>query len=200
MTTNGPASRSHPRVPVQLTALRKGVGMSTISFIQSTTLRPDQYIAGLTYFGPGRSKIFSNSADSYLKVHHVGPTEADVTEGSGGPGSACTTTGRSPTASCSRPPTPTPGAAGPWFCPCSASTSRFGSTTATRSTGSERASRVRYGCRGGIPCARTVRDDQMTCGSVLPTNQRPIRLHGGGAGRHGTADVSAANQTRKELP
>ncbi len=99
--------------------------MSTISFIQSTTLRPDQYIAGLTSFGPGRSKIFSNSADSYLKVHHVGPTEADVTEGSGG-GSACTTTGRSPTASCSRPPTPTPGAAGPWFCPCSASTSRFG--------------------------------------------------------------------------
>ena len=58
--------------------------MSTIHFTQPTRLRPDQYIAGLTDFGPGREKIFSNSADSYLKVHHVGPTDADVTEGSGG--------------------------------------------------------------------------------------------------------------------
>ena len=38
---------------------------------------------GLTDFGPGRSKLFSNSADDYLKVHHLGPAEADVTEGSG---------------------------------------------------------------------------------------------------------------------
>ena len=41
-------------------------------------------MAGLTDFGPGRSKVFSNSADDYLKVHHLGPAEADVTEGSGG--------------------------------------------------------------------------------------------------------------------
>jgi hypothetical protein len=58
--------------------------MSTIRFKQATTLTPDQYIAGLTDFGPGRSKVFSNSADDYLKVHHVGPADADVTEGSGG--------------------------------------------------------------------------------------------------------------------
>jgi hypothetical protein len=58
--------------------------MSTIRFSQSTTLTPDQYIAGLTDFGPGREKVFSNSADDYLKVHRVGPTDADVTEGSGG--------------------------------------------------------------------------------------------------------------------
>jgi hypothetical protein len=58
--------------------------MSTIRFNQTTTLIPDQYIAGLTDFGPGRSKVFSNSADDYLKVHHVGPADADVTEGSGG--------------------------------------------------------------------------------------------------------------------
>jgi hypothetical protein len=58
--------------------------MPTIRFTQTTTITPDQYIAGLTDFGPGRSKIFSNSADDYLKVHHVGPAEADVTEGSGG--------------------------------------------------------------------------------------------------------------------
>jgi hypothetical protein len=58
--------------------------MSTIRFDQTTTLTPGQYIAGLVDFGPGRSKVFSNSADDYLKVHHVGRAEADVTEGSGG--------------------------------------------------------------------------------------------------------------------
>jgi hypothetical protein len=58
--------------------------MSTIYLHQTTTLTPEQYIAGLTDFGPGRSKLFGNSADEYLKVHHRGPTEADVTEGSGG--------------------------------------------------------------------------------------------------------------------
>jgi hypothetical protein len=58
--------------------------MSTIRLDQRTTLTPDQYIAGLTDFGPGREKTFSNSADNYLKIHHVGPTDADVTEGSGG--------------------------------------------------------------------------------------------------------------------
>jgi hypothetical protein len=58
--------------------------MSTIHFDQTTTLTPEQYIAGLTDFGPGRSKVFSKSADDYLKVHSVGPAEADVTEGSGG--------------------------------------------------------------------------------------------------------------------
>ena len=58
--------------------------MSTIHFDQTTTLTPEQYIAGLTDFGPGRSKTFSNSADDQLKVHHVGPADADVTEGSGG--------------------------------------------------------------------------------------------------------------------
>ncbi len=58
--------------------------MSTIHLHQTTTLTPEQYIAGLTDFGPGRSKIFGNSADEYLKVHHRGATDADVTEGSGG--------------------------------------------------------------------------------------------------------------------
>jgi hypothetical protein len=58
--------------------------MSTIRLHQTTTLTPDQYVASLTDFGPGRSKLFGNSADSYLKVHHQGPSEADVTEGSGG--------------------------------------------------------------------------------------------------------------------
>ena len=58
--------------------------MSTIHLHQTTSLTPAQYIAGLTDFGPGRSKLFGNSADEDLKVHHMGRTEADVTEGSGG--------------------------------------------------------------------------------------------------------------------
>ena len=58
--------------------------MSTIHFHQTTTSTPEQFIAGLTDFGPGREKVFANSADSYLKVHRQGAREADVTEGSGG--------------------------------------------------------------------------------------------------------------------
>lgn len=58
--------------------------MSTIHLHQTTTLSPEQYVAGLTDFGPGRSKLFGNSADEYLKVHQKGLSQADVTEGSGG--------------------------------------------------------------------------------------------------------------------
>jgi len=58
--------------------------MSTIHLHQTTTSTPEQYIAGLTDFGPGRSKLFGNSADKYLKVHQRGRSEADVKEGSGG--------------------------------------------------------------------------------------------------------------------
>jgi hypothetical protein len=55
-----------------------------IQFHQTTTLTPEQFVAGLTDFGPGRSRLFGNSTDEYLKVHHQGRSEADVTEGSGG--------------------------------------------------------------------------------------------------------------------
>lgn len=58
--------------------------MSTIHLHETTSLTPEQYIAGLTDFGTGRSKVFGNSADEYLNVHQRGSTEADVTEGSGG--------------------------------------------------------------------------------------------------------------------
>jgi hypothetical protein len=46
--------------------------MSRVHFNQTTTLSPEQFVAGLTDFGPGRSKVFSKSADDYLKVHHLG--------------------------------------------------------------------------------------------------------------------------------
>ena len=58
--------------------------MSTIHFHAVTTSTPEQFIAGLTDFGPDRSKIFTKSADSYLTVHSQGRGHADVTEGSGG--------------------------------------------------------------------------------------------------------------------
>lgn len=58
--------------------------MSTIHLHQTTNLTPEQYVAGLTDFGPGRAKLFPNSVDEYLTVHQQSRTEADVTEGSGG--------------------------------------------------------------------------------------------------------------------
>jgi hypothetical protein len=58
--------------------------MSTIKMHETTSVTPEQYTAALTDFGPGRSKIFGNSADSDLKVHSQAPGRADVTEGSGG--------------------------------------------------------------------------------------------------------------------
>jgi hypothetical protein len=58
--------------------------MSTIHLEQTTTATPEQFVAGLTDFGPGRAKLFGKSADEYLEVHDHGPGQADVTEGSGG--------------------------------------------------------------------------------------------------------------------
>jgi hypothetical protein len=58
--------------------------MATIHLHQTTTSTPGRFVAALTDFGPGRSKLFGRSADDYLKVHDQGPNQADVTEGSGG--------------------------------------------------------------------------------------------------------------------
>jgi hypothetical protein len=58
--------------------------MATMHFHQTTTATPEEFVSGLTDFGPGRSKIFAFSDDSYLRVHASGPHWADVTEGSGG--------------------------------------------------------------------------------------------------------------------
>ena len=58
--------------------------MATIHLHQTANLTPEQYIAALTDFGPGRSKLFGNSSDDYLKVHKRSNSQADVTEGSGG--------------------------------------------------------------------------------------------------------------------
>jgi hypothetical protein len=58
--------------------------MATLNFKETTAATPEQFVAGLTDFGPGRSKLFENSADDGLEVHSQGATGADVTEGSGG--------------------------------------------------------------------------------------------------------------------
>lgn len=55
--------------------------MCTIHVKRKTTLTPEQFVAGLTDFGPDRSKIFRRSAQDYLVVHRLGLNEADVTEG-----------------------------------------------------------------------------------------------------------------------
>ncbi|WP_328394182.1 hypothetical protein [Nocardia sp. NBC_00416] len=58
--------------------------MATLHFTATTTATPEQFVAALTDFGPSREQLFGNSTEQYLEVHHRGPTEADVTEGSRG--------------------------------------------------------------------------------------------------------------------
>ncbi|MGW0178030.1 hypothetical protein [Nocardia sp. NPDC003345] len=58
--------------------------MATLHFTETTTATPEQFVAALTDFGPGRAELFGNSTDEYLEVHNRGATDADVTEGSRG--------------------------------------------------------------------------------------------------------------------
>ncbi|GAA4609301.1 hypothetical protein BJY16_007260 [Actinoplanes octamycinicus] len=58
--------------------------MSTIHFTETSTATPEQLLAGITDFGPGRQELFANSSDAGLRVHGSGPDWADVTEGAGG--------------------------------------------------------------------------------------------------------------------
>ena len=74
--------------------------MATIHLHQTTTATPEQFVAALTDFGPGRSELFGNSADDYLKVHDQGPASGRRHGGlERRSGNACTTTGPIPTAS-----------------------------------------------------------------------------------------------------
>ena len=73
--------------------------MATIHLHQTTTSTPEQFVAGLTDFGPGRSKLFGKSADEYLKVHHRGPLTPRSRRAPAASGNACITTGPIPTAS-----------------------------------------------------------------------------------------------------
>src|SRR5712692_4439043 len=61
------ATMSSPVTHLDVTMPKKGSRMSTIHLHQTTTSTPEQYVAALTDFGPGRSNLFGNSADEYLK-------------------------------------------------------------------------------------------------------------------------------------
>jgi hypothetical protein len=45
--------------------------MATIHFHETAHVTPEEFVAALTDFGPGRSQLFANSADVELKVHGV---------------------------------------------------------------------------------------------------------------------------------
>ena len=55
--------------------------MATIHFTKTTTATPEQFVAALTDFGPGRAEIWGNTADDHLKVYEQSPGHADVMEG-----------------------------------------------------------------------------------------------------------------------
>jgi hypothetical protein len=63
---------------------KQGARIATIHLKETTTATPEQFVAALTDFGPGRSKLFGNTSDDILKVHDQGPGQADVTEGTRG--------------------------------------------------------------------------------------------------------------------
>src|SRR5215813_13553772 len=50
------------------TPFNQGATMSAIHLLETTTSTPDLSVAGLTDFGPGRSKLFGNSDDKAIQV------------------------------------------------------------------------------------------------------------------------------------
>lgn len=57
--------------------------MAQVKFdVSSASVSPDRFIAALTDFSPRRAETWPNIDEQHLKVHEVGPTSADVTEGS----------------------------------------------------------------------------------------------------------------------
>lgn len=57
--------------------------MAKVEFdVRSATVAPERFIAALTDFSPKRAEVWPNIDAEHLKVHEVGETSADVTEGS----------------------------------------------------------------------------------------------------------------------
>ena len=73
--------------------------MATLHFKATTTATPQQWVAALTDFGPGRSELFENSTDDELEVHDRARPRPTSPREAAASGSACTTTGPTPTAS-----------------------------------------------------------------------------------------------------
>jgi hypothetical protein len=57
--------------------------MATIKIREHGNFPPERFVAALTDFGPGRSKLWGNSQSGFLEVHDQGEGWAEVTEGSG---------------------------------------------------------------------------------------------------------------------
>jgi hypothetical protein len=73
--------------------------MSTICLHQTTRLTPEQYVSGLTDFGPGRSKLFGNSAEPISKYITKALPRLTSRKARAGSGNDYTMTGPNPTAS-----------------------------------------------------------------------------------------------------
>jgi hypothetical protein len=59
-----------------------GTAMPRITFEVTTRVPAERFIAALTDFSPRRAEMWPNIDEQHLKVHEVGDTWADVTEGS----------------------------------------------------------------------------------------------------------------------
>ena len=73
--------------------------MSTIHLHQTTTSTPEQFLAALIDFGPGRSKLFGNSADEYSRCITAVLLTRTSRKARAASGNASITTGRIPTRS-----------------------------------------------------------------------------------------------------
>lgn len=60
---------------------RKGTQMSKTQLTVHTTLSPGEVLDLLTDFGPNRPDNWPNIDEAHFTVHELGPTSADVTEG-----------------------------------------------------------------------------------------------------------------------
>jgi hypothetical protein len=59
-----------------------GYAMARIDFEVTSDVQPQRFIQALTDFSPARADLWPNIDAQHLKVHEVGDTWADVTEGS----------------------------------------------------------------------------------------------------------------------
>ena len=73
--------------------------MATLKFHAKTSATPEQFVAGLTDFGSGRSELFPNSADGDLELHSRAPLRPTSPKAPAESGSGCITTGPTPTTS-----------------------------------------------------------------------------------------------------
>jgi hypothetical protein len=59
-----------------------GYAMARIEFEVTSGVQPQRFIQALTDFSPARAELWPNIDAAHLRVHEVGDTWADVTEGS----------------------------------------------------------------------------------------------------------------------